>query len=238
MVFLDMSKGVRATWRSSSEKFVCLALFVQVANVACSSTQQTRSVAHVRHEVCPTRAFPSEGGTIGQHGAFTVREASCALHDKKFQHFFGEKQVSITGYITATNLSDAPKCAFHRPGMSDLEGCQSRIPAFWLGDAQGTPKGESIRVVGWASQYAQVFSSMALYAQEGPTATDFDIFWGVPIPNPIPAVGAKATVTGRYGTLPAESSRGTDPDPTMGILTYSSLKTLKFAPSPAVPPKR
>ena len=63
-----------------------------------------------------------------------------------------------------------------------------------------------------------------------------DQVWGVPIPNPLPAKGAKAKVTGTYSVNFTMSSGGAEADPIMGILTYGGIEYLEKAPELATLP--
>ena len=60
-----------------------------------------------------------------------------------------------------------------------------------------------------------------------------DEVWNSDIPYPIPNVGEKVKVTGRYGTTSAKASSGLVTDPQNGVLTYSSLEVLEPPTEPA-----
>jgi hypothetical protein len=60
-----------------------------------------------------------------------------------------------------------------------------------------------------------------------------DELWAVDVPYPLPSVGAKVKVTGRYGTVFAKSSAGLVTDPSNGIMTYGSIETLEPPTEPA-----
>ena len=70
------------------------------------------------------------------------------------------KKLSLTGYITKTNLAEAPACAVHKGGKADPENCKPPIPAFWIGDTKDAPESETIKVMGWASNFAQIFDAI------------------------------------------------------------------------------
>jgi hypothetical protein len=161
--------------------------------------------------------------------AFTVWGASYALrsrvHRRDVVREGPERFITITGYITKTNLPDAPKCAVHRPGRADPPDCVRPLPTFWLGDAPDTPPEECIRVVGWASNYAQVFEAIRAFDRRVPS--DYiDGFWGVSVPNPLPVAGTKLSVRGTYDTAFALAGAGRELDSEMGFLTYQSQKVL------------
>lgn len=219
----------RAARQLLLEHFLLLAVLTCLGAFGCRPAVRTSSAADEEEPPCS----PGEHSS-NRIRAFTVREASCTLRDGNQSGTFEKEEIAITGYVTATNLPDVPPCANHRPGVSDPVGCSLPVPAFWIGNTRNASRSNSIRVVGWASQYAQVLAAKARYAEAGAGVTDFDVFWGVPIPNPIPEVGARVVVVGRYGVSPLDSSRGTDTNYTMGILTYSSMKTIEPAPAPQV----
>jgi hypothetical protein len=163
--------------------------------------------------------------------AFTVWGASYSLrsraHRKDVVHP-GDRALAITGYITKTNLAEAPKCAVHPAGRADAPDCRSPIPTFWLGDTKDAAPADCIRVLGWAANFPQIFSAIASFDRKQSAAYSDDI-WGVEIPNPLPAVGAKVTVHGSYGTTFTKASTGMDVEPQMGILTYDRLELLEPA---------
>jgi tetratricopeptide (TPR) repeat protein len=164
---------------------------------------------------------------------FTVWGASYALRSRAHQSEVvgegDEHAITITGYITRTNLPDAPKCSVHRPGRADPEGCVSPLPTFWLGDAPDAAPEDCISVIGWASNFAQVYEAIRAFDRRNPSQY-IDGFLGVAVPNPLPAVGAKVTVRGTYGTKFGVATVAIEPEPTMGILTYRSYTVLEQAP--------
>jgi hypothetical protein len=72
--------------------------------------------------------------------------------------------------------------------------------------------------------------------------TGFGPFWGVQLPNPLPAAGAKVVVKGRYGRDFTASTSGIVTDEAMGILDYQSMHelepSLELATLPGVKRKR
>jgi hypothetical protein len=117
---------------------------------------------------------------------------------------------------------DAPECAVHKGGKADPEGCKAPIPAFWIGDSKDASDKDSIKVMGWASNFAQVYDAIEEFDKKA-DAEHSDTFWGVKTPNPLPAKGAKVTITGKYSTVFSGSSTGAEADPIMGLLSYESL---------------
>jgi hypothetical protein len=151
------------------------------------------------------------------------------------------KNLKITGYISKTNLADAPECAVHETGKEDPEGCSPPIPAFWLCDTKDAPEKDCIKVMGWASNFAQIYDAVEAYEKEKDKAKDdkeprTDNFWGVQIPDPLPNVGAKVTVKGDYGTTFTRATSGAEADPIMGLITYEEIEYLEPPPEAATLP--
>lgn len=164
---------------------------------------------------------------IKEGEAYTVWGAGYSLRSRVLRAQVAGKELKITGYITKTNLSEAPKCAIHATGKEDPPNCQAPIPAFWLGDTPEAPEEESLKVLGWASNFAQIYDAVRRYRSDrrrGRKRELQDHFWQVPTPNPLPAAGAKATVSGTYSTTFTRATSGTEADPLMGLLTYASME--------------
>jgi tetratricopeptide (TPR) repeat protein len=172
--------------------------------------------------------FPDLPRTQGD--AFTGWGASFALrsraHRRDVVREGPDRFISITGYVTKTNLPDAPKCAVHRPGRADPPTCPRPMPTFWLGDTKDAPPNECIRVVGWASNYAQIYEAIRAFDRRVPSEY-IDGFWGVSVPNPLPVEGEKLTVRGTYDTAFALAGAGRELDTEMGFLSYQSQKVLE-----------
>ena len=167
---------------------------------------------------------------------YTVRGALHALHGRTTQSELGSP-ISIVGFIVDTNIPRAPKCAVHRRGVADPPGCTSEIPTFTIADTKDDTSATRIKVMGWASNFPNVVEAYLAY--KPPAAAPRlmqDANWGVYIPDPIPAVGAKVRVTGKYGVNFTLSSRGIEADPLKGIMTVTSTDTLERAPNPVVLP--
>lgn len=160
---------------------------------------------------------------------YTVWGASYSLRSRVHRKDVAGKKITLTGYITKTNLQDAPPCAVHRGGKADPENCKPPIPAFWIGDTKDAPIGESIKVMGWASNFAQIYDAIKEFDKGKEDAEYLDTFWGVKIPNPLPAVGAKVTVSGTYSTTFTQASTGAEADPFMGLLSFQEMKVLEPA---------
>jgi len=169
---------------------------------------------------------------IKEGEAFTVWGASYSLRSRVHHNDVAGRDLKVTGYIIATNLDEAPKCAVHATGKQDPEGCEAPIPTFWLADTKDAPKTDAVKVLGWASNFAQLFDAVNDYRKRrNSKKKEFeplqDAFWGVKIPYPLPNVGAKVTVSGNYSTAFTRATSGTVADPIMGILTYDDIEYLE-----------
>jgi hypothetical protein len=151
------------------------------------------------------------------------------IHDKEVT----AKEITLVGYIVEENVSDAPVCAIHKTGKADPEGCVAEIPSFWIADAKGETKAK-VRVLGWAKNYASVFEALEKYKslKEPPKELFKDEVWSVDVPYPLPAVGAKVKVTGKYGYTFSKASTGIVSDPSNGVMTYAKIEYLEPATAP------
>lgn len=172
-------------------------------------------------------AVKLERQTLSDGIAFTVWGLGYQLRSRQLRDQVTGRPISVTGYIVASNLASAPKCVVHAGGIADPEDCFAPVPAFWLGDTPNAPLDEAVKVMGFASNYAQIYDAIHEFDRGG--GPFVDAFWGQEIPNPLPAVGAKVTVSGSYGTTFSGASSGTESDDTMGIFTYRSMETLEPA---------
>lgn len=186
----------------------------------------------------PVPTLPST--PIKQGDAYTVYGAVHHLNSSIHSADVTTKEISIVGWIVDSNMATVDKCAIHPTGKKDPDGCVTPIPSFSLGDtkeAKSDPKLPKIRVLGWASNFANVYDALEKYKnlKEPPTEKQVvtDELWAVPVPFPLPAVGAKVKVTGKYGVNFGKSSAGIESDPMNGILTYTTIEVLEPAPEPA-----
>ena len=173
---------------------------------------------------------------IKRGDVYTVWGASYSLRSRVLHKDIADKPLTLEGYIVETNLMEAPECAVHKGGKADPENCKPAVPTFWLGDDKNASKKDSIRVMGWASNYAQIFDAIKEIDEKGDKAEPKDTFWGKDIPKPLPAKGAKVRVTGPYSTTFTGASTGAEADPIMGILTYTKMEVLEEAPELATLP--
>ncbi|MBN1606561.1 MAG: hypothetical protein JW940_07995 [Polyangiaceae bacterium] len=170
------------------------------------------------------RAIPERARRVGD--AYTVWGASVSLRSPHHRAEVEAKRIRVTGVIGKTNLEQVPRCAWHRPGPADPEGCKPPIPTFWLCDSVDAPASDCIRVMGWASCWSHVWG--AVEHSSGCDCEPYqDEFWGVAIPDPIPQRGAKLTVTGRYGLTFVGATVETVYDAVMGLLTYQELTWIR-----------
>jgi hypothetical protein len=183
----------------------------------------------------PVPTLPALQKKIGAD--YTVRGASHDLNSAVHGAAITAKAISIVGYIVKTNYADAPECAVHEAGKADPPDCKAPVPTFWIADDKGLDAAASARgamqVMGWASNFARVYSMIQEIgkspADKQATIEMMDDFWGVKVPAPLPAVGAKVRVTGNYGVTFTKASGGAAADPRMGILTYQSMEVLEPA---------
>ena len=161
--------------------------------------------------------------------AYTVWGASYHLRSRVHRRSIANKDIKITGYIVKTNLPDAPECAVHETGKEDPEGCVAPVPTFWIADSADADLKDSIKVMGWASNFAQLYDAIKEYKKRERLRKQdaeplLDAFWGVKLPDPLPVKGAKVTVQGNYATTFTKATTGAEADPVMGILTYDSVE--------------
>ena len=175
----------------------------------------------------PVPQLPSNPVKVGE--AYTVHGAIHHLHSRIHEKDVTSKPITIQGYIVEENITDAPKCAVHKTGKKDSDDCQAEIPSFWIADEKDGKK--KIRVLGFAKNFATVYDAMEKYKnlKEPPKEPFKDDMWSVDVPFPLPSVGAKVKVTGKYGFTFSKSSTGMVSDPASGVITYEKLETVEPA---------
>ena len=173
--------------------------------------------------------------------AYTIEGASHHLRSRIHEKDVTTKPITIQGYIVEENMSDAPSCALHKTGKADPENCPAagqppiEIPSFWIADEKGAGKDKPrIRVLGFAKNYATVWEAFEKYKNlkeiKNPEKDLVkDEIWSVDVPYPLPAVGAKVKVTGKYGFVFSKSSTGLVSDPVNGVMTYEKLEYVEPA---------
>lgn len=187
-------------------------------------------------------AVPSLPNKAKKEGdAYTVWGAIHDLRNEVHSKDFEGKEVTIVGYIVKTNYAVAcqddkaqgeredpcvPKCAVHKTGKADPEGCTAPIPAFWVAESPDEKdfKTKAIPAKGWASNPASLFSMVEEIDAKAEKAELVDTFTQNKLPNPLPNVGAKVRITGNYGVTGATSSRGSESNPRTGIFKVTKLE--------------
>lgn len=191
------------------------------------------AVSGLKAELPPVPNVPQK--PIKDGDAYTVWGASYYLRNRVHTKKVEDQKLTLVGYIVKTNLGEAPECAVHKGGKADPEGCKAEVPTFWIADSKDADLKESIKVMGWASNYANIFDAIKEFDTKE-DAEHMDSTWGVAVPKPLPAVGAKVKVEGTYGTNFTMSSGGAEADPIMGIMTYGKIEYLEPAPELATLP--
>lgn len=165
----------------------------------------------------------------------TVWGAGFQLRSETHRTSVGQGDIVLRGIIAKTTLPDAPKCSVHATGIADPYDCRAEVPAFWLCDRQGDPIDRCIKVMGWASNNAQIFDALRKYDNDA-SATVVDNFWGVALPNPLPTVGADVQVYGIHSRTFTMSSAGAEENEFMGVLTAHEIVTVVEGPELATLP--
>jgi len=177
--------------------------------------------------------------------AYTIHGASHHLRSRIHDKDVTKASITIIGYIVAENLSEAPKCALHKLGKKDPDDCPPTgsppidIPSFWIADEKGAAADKPrIRVLGWAKNWATVFEANEKYKNlkeiKDPAKDLFkDDQWSVDVPYPLPSIGAKVKITGKYGYTFSKASGGLVSDPVNGVMTYEKIEYVEPAPEKA-----
>ncbi len=188
----------------------------------------------------PPPAISQTPAKVGD--SYTVAGAAHHLRSRIHSTEVTKAPITIQGYIVEENISTAPSCAIHKVGKKDPDDCPPpgapsiEIPSFWIADTKGAGKdAPRIRVLGWAKNFATVFSAMEKYKTlkeiKDPTKDLFkEDFWSVDVPFPLPAVGAKVKITGKYGF---SSPKVSVADPVNGVMTYEKMEVVEPAPQQA-----
>lgn len=215
-----------------------LALSATVLCVSCGSNDEPYKAAPVWSGRKPNIPAPPTltSAPIKVGDAYTIFGASHHLRSRIHDKDVTAKPITIQGYIVEENISDAPKCAVHKAGKKDPDDCDAPIPSFWIADEKGGGKDKArVRVLGWAKNFASVFEAMEKYKnlkEVKDPAKDLykDEVWQVDVPFPLPAVGAKVKITGKYGFSFTKSSTGLVSDPVNGVMTYEKIEVVEPAP--------
>lgn len=205
---------------------------------ACGSNDEPYKPAPAWSGRKPSLPAPPalESKPLKQGDAYTVYGAVHTLRSRIHEKDIAGKEVTIEGYIVASNIEDAPACAVHPVGKADPEGCKSEVPGFYIADGKADdPNAPRIRVLGWAKNFATVYDAMKEYKGKTskPEKPIQDDMFTVDVPFPLPAVGAKVRIKGTYGFTFNKLTTGTVSDPKNGLLTYISMEVIEQAPAPA-----
>jgi len=220
-----MSQSARSAAISTLISVLCLGAIGCGQEEAPYKARPANSGAHAN--LPPAANLPKRPLKNGD--VWTVWGASYSLRSRVHRKEVASKRLSISGYITKNNMKDAPACAVHKAGKADPEDCKAPVPAFWIGDSKDAPESESIKVMGWASNFAQIFEAIDEFDKGKDNAEYNDSNWGVKVPNPLPAVGSKVTVTGQYGVSFSKASSGAEADPFMGVMDFQEMTVQEAA---------
>ncbi len=146
--------------------------------------------------------------------AYTVFGLVHDLHSKVHMSEVKGKKVTVVGYIVKTNmvackdqanavLEDcAPECAIITKNEDQPDTCRSPVPAFFIADSPDE-KAVMIPVKGWASNFPGIAKGIEAYDKELDPDKQKEIAFtdqgNRTLPNPLPAVGAKVKITGKFG---------------------------------------
>jgi len=208
-----------------------VATAVAASSLGCGGDEQPYTprpaVSGKKASLPPVPTLPGKAKKQGD--AYTIWGITHDLRSRVHIDEVNGKKVSIVGYVVKTNYDQAPKCAIHKTGKGDPPDCKAPIPTFYIADEKGETK-DMIQVMGWASNYAQLFSMIegidkAAKGKEGEVKLQ-DEFWSIDIPNPIPNIGAQVKVTGTYGVTFTKATGGAAADPKYGIMTAEKIEYL------------
>lgn len=188
--------------------------------------------------------------------AYTVWGAIHDLNSVVHAKDFDGQDTSIVGWVVKTNWENAckdefkpgegefvsglgacvPECAIHKTGKADPADCDPPLPTFWIAETkEETDPKKMIPVMGFASNFAQMYTYIEGLDKDD-EATLADEFWAHELPRPLPNVGGKVKVTGRYGTTSEKGSGGSASNPKTGILTWNKQEWVEVPPKRAVLP--
>jgi len=192
--------------------------------------QPAWSGKHASLPAPPTLPSPS---TYKQGDAYTIAGAIHQLRSLLHAKEVTAQPISIVGYIVDTNIARAPDCAVHKTGKKDPDNCNPELPSFWIADEKGSTKGPKIRAVGWARNFAVIYDAMVAYKKlkpgDQPKEPINDDILNVPLPFPLPAIGAKVKVTGAYNFSKTVVSDMVS-EPSGGVIAPTKVEVLEPAP--------
>ena len=171
--------------------------------------------------------------------AYTIAGVTHDLNSRVHKENVAGKQLTLIGTIVKTNLIPCkddkkareedctPACAVHKGGKEDPPDCAAPVPTFWIADS-ADEKTVIVPVMGWASNFAKIYDAIEEYDKAPNLEKQAEVKiedpgWGINLPNPLPAVGAKVKVTGTYGTSFTRST-SIQTNPRYGILTVDRIE--------------
>jgi hypothetical protein len=186
-----------------------------------------------RHASIPAPPSLPSPSTFKQGDAYTVAGAIHQLRSLLHAKEVTAQPISIVGYIVDSNIPRAPDCAVHKTGKKDPDNCTPELPSFWIADEKGSTKGPRVRAVGWARNFAVIFDAMTAYKKlkpgDQPKEPINDDILNVPLPFPLPAVGAKVKITGAYNVFKTVVSDMVS-EPVGGVIAPTKIEVLEPAP--------
>jgi hypothetical protein len=216
--------------RAARALFVCAAPVALLAALpGCGQTEEPYKVIPAfsgrKASLPAVPTLPTKPIKVGD--AYTVWGVQHQLRSRVHTTEVNGKELTLTGYIVKTNLPEAPECAVHKTGKGDKEDCKPPIPAFWIADEKGGDQKNAIKVMGWASNFAQIYDGIQKYSAPAVAGKEAEVvkdeFWGQDIPNPIPNVGAKVSVAGKYGVSFTKATSGVETDPLHGVMEATKI---------------
>lgn len=173
--------------------------------------------------------------------AYTVWGALHDIHSVVHGPELKGKEVTIIGKIVKINWAAGckdemkpdgdevcvPKCAVFAGGKKDTPiGCEAPLPTFWIADAADEKDivKKAIPVIGWACNWSRVYDLIEALEKDEEATLEDPICANITLPSPIPNVGAKVKVTGKYHFTATVGTQGTSSNPRTGILTFRSLE--------------
>jgi hypothetical protein len=189
-----------------------------------------------KHASIPAPPSLPSPSTFKQGDAYTIAGAIHQLRSLLHAKDVTAQPISIVGYIVDSNIARAPDCAVHKTGKKDPDNCTPELPSFWIADEKGSTKGPRVRAVGWARNFAVIFDAMTAYKKlkpgDQPKEPINDDILNVPLPFPLPAVGAKVKVTGAYNVFKTVVSDMVS-EPVGGVIAPTKIEVLEPAPEVA-----
>jgi hypothetical protein len=195
----------------------------------------------------PVPTLPNKAKKEGD--AYTVWGAMHDLHSIVHGGDFADKDVSLVGYVVKTNYENpckdefkrgdgeddcVPTCAVHKTGKADPADCKAPVPMFWIAESKDEKdfKKSAIPVMGWASNFAQIFTYVEALDKEDDAKLG-DEFFGHDLMSPLPALGGKIKITGRYGVTYTKSTGGAASNPRTGIMSWEKSEWIEKPPKRA-----